>query len=742
MMRYLFALGGLLLSCGLAGQDLGGLPQLDWRILEGDSVDVITTRATRRFAERSLLLDEALIRLRPLPLGDRIKPIDLVVQPVTVVPNGFVGVTPWRSYLYATPPQDQGLVSSNAWADALAIHEYRHVEQYANLLRGWTKVARVLFGNGGWGVATGLSTPDWFFEGDAVYSETVLTYAGRGRTPSFTALQRAMALDGVRYPYIKARNGSLRDRVPNHYPLGYAMVQHGRLVFDDPWPTVVRQAGNFWPPLYPFSLSLKRQTGMGTPAFYREAYDSLGTVWRERATTTAMTPQVRLTSLNRQLPIYRLPQPIAGSDRKATDLLALRSSQVDIEQLVRIRPDGTEETLSPLGVNVDDAFHTAAGRVVFTRVRFAERRSNQTYSDILVLDLDGSASPRRITTDQALFSPGLSPDGKLVTAVKSGRTEGQTCLVEHEVATGAKTREICFDLELLVSPRYTTADRGELVAIAKRDGWLALYTLDFEGKVRALTDWTRHTLSTPYVRGQTVYFSASYTGVDNVFSVPLDGSKVITQLTEVPVGAYTPSTDGQRLYFTEVTPTGDPISVLGIDDWLDREITVVEPVDLPQYQGLVPDAAGERFRQTYLPQAPPSGVTVVEEGTVAVAQTPFGKPYRSLLRGFRVSSLQPIVNNVEASYTLDAETILSDLSAQVTAGYNLNEERGFVNGSVTVAKTWPWVSVDFGQRSRSFATVDLDSLAARRLTTARAGFSRAIRRAHAECTARAASRRV
>ena len=159
--------------CG--AQDLGGLPGLDWRRFGNDTIRLVTTPATQTFAERSLGLIEGLTRLRPLPLGDRLKAIDMVVQPVTVVPNGFVGVTPWRSFLYATPPQDQGLLSSNDWADALAIHEYRHVEQYSSLLRGWTKFARVVAGNGGWGVLTGLSTPDWFFEGDAVYSETVLT---------------------------------------------------------------------------------------------------------------------------------------------------------------------------------------------------------------------------------------------------------------------------------------------------------------------------------------------------------------------------------------------------------------------------------------------------------------------------------------------------------------------------------------------------------------------------------------
>ena len=712
----LCALALALSAATLCAQDLGGLPRLDWRILRSDSVDVITAPATLPFARRALAIDEALIELRPLRLGERVVPIDVVVQPTTVVSNGFVGQTPWRSYLFATPPQQQDLISSADWTDLLAIHEYRHVEQNSALLRGYTRSARLLFGNGGWAAATGLSTPNWFFEGDATYLETVLTGAGRGRTPAFTALQRALALDSVRYPYQVARNGSFRRRVPDQYPLGVALVNHGRQVHDDPWPAVVRTAGNFWPPFYPFSVGLERATGMRTPSFYHAAYDSLEAVWRAEAIAKPLTPATRLTPLGRQLPTYSHPQP--DPTRDDGSVVVARRSQVRIPQLVRLRPDGSEEALSPVGLNLDGAFHVAGGRATWSRLRFAERRPNVTYADIYVADYGTGGPARRLTRNARLFSPGLSPDGRRVIAVERELVPGRSRVVELDADSGTELRRVRLDADLVAAPRYTPAD--DFVALVKRDGWSALHRIGFGGEVRALTPWTRHTIGTPFVAGDRVYFSASFTGTDNVFSVALDGTGGIIQLTEVPVGAYGPSVRGDRLYFTEVDRRGDPVSVLAAAQWLNRPLAeVTEPEDLPRYAPYRPEGAARRFRENLEPPRPTGPARVLLPGGLpgdtTLVDADAGAPYNSLLRGFQIHTIQPLTDNVEASLTLLGENVLSDVQAEATVAYNFAEDRYRVIGDVTVAKTWPWVRLSLGQLARNYNAVDLDSLAEGRL---------------------------
>ena len=491
-----------------------------------------------------------------------------------------------------------------------------------------------------------------------------------------------------------------------------ALVTHGRHAHGDPWPAVVERAGIFWPPFYPFSVGLKRATGLHTPAFYREAYDSLNTTWRRAAFAKTLTPATRLTPLTRQLPRYSHPQP----DPTAVDgdaVLAVRRSQTRIAQLVRLRTGGREEAVAPLGINVDDAFHVGGGRATWSRVRFAERRPNENYSDVFVADLAAGGRTRRLTDGGRYFSPGLSPDGERVVAVRQELLPGSTCLVELDADTGSELRAVCFALDLLAAPRY--ASSGEIVAVAKRNGYVALHALDFDGGARALTPWTRHVIGTPFVEGGRVVFSASFTGTDNVFSVPLEGGGGILQLTEAAVGAYAPSVAGDLLYYTEVDRLGDPVSVLARADWLGRPLdTIVEPVDLPAYAPYRPTGAALRFRETYTRLPRPGAVTAVTPGSAREASAPRddGAAYRSLLRGFQVHTVQPLVDNVEASVSLLGENVLSDLQAEATVRYNYNERRYRVTGAATVAKTWPWVRVEVAQAGRGYLALDPDSLAA------------------------------
>ena len=689
----------------LHAQDLGGLPgTLEWEVLGGDSVRLITTAPTRAFAERALAIDEALLELQPVSLGTRVERIDVVVQPTTVVSNGFVGLEPYRSYLYAQAPQRQTVVSTNDWADVLAIHEYRHVEQYNNLNRGWTRFADVVFGDGGRGVFNGLSTPDWFFEGDAVYYETALTYAGRGRAPSFTALQRALAQDSTRYPYLKARNGSLRSRVPDHYPLGYALVSHGRHAYRDPWPSVVQGAGKFWPPVFPFSLALKRATGHHTPSFYREAYDSLHAVWNARAAALDLTPAETLTPLGKQLTTYSAPLP-AGDG--TADVIAVRRSQVRIPELVRVSATGEVAALTKLGISLDGALSYANRRAVWSELRFNPRRANETYSVLVRYDLP-TKQRTELTAETKLFSPGLSPDGNTIVAVESrvgappeGAAGEALKLVYYDANSGERLRERAVaGADVIAFPRWTP-DGASVVALEKRAGLLRYVLLDATGTAapQPLTPWTRHALGEPFAHAGYLYYAASYTGIENVFRVGLDGTQRIEQLTQVPVAASQPSIVDGRLVYVATTAQGDPLRTLAPEHWLREETEVVEPVDLPQYRPLdTVGAAAMAFRERFYTRAPSS---VERAQTLAPPPAQAAKPYRGLLRGFSLYTLQPLVNQTESSLTVYGGNILADVQAELTAGYNLNERKGFGDAELTVARTWPWLSLDVGFAERA-----------------------------------------
>jgi hypothetical protein len=118
-------------------------------------------------------------------LGNQLKKVNIVLQNQTTVSNAYVSLGPFRSEFFLNPALNNFEEGSISWPDILAVHEYRHVMQFNNFKNGLSKLIYVLAGDDGLSLAINAAIPDWFYEGDAVYNETVMTRQGRGRLPHF-----------------------------------------------------------------------------------------------------------------------------------------------------------------------------------------------------------------------------------------------------------------------------------------------------------------------------------------------------------------------------------------------------------------------------------------------------------------------------------------------------------------------------------------------------------------------------
>jgi hypothetical protein len=73
---------------------------------------------------------------------------------------------------------------------------------------------------------------------------------------------------------MKLRNGSLRDYVPDWYPMGYMLVSYGRQTYgDDFWRKVGHDAAAFHPLFYPLQGAIHRYTGLSFARFRQDALD-------------------------------------------------------------------------------------------------------------------------------------------------------------------------------------------------------------------------------------------------------------------------------------------------------------------------------------------------------------------------------------------------------------------------------------------------------------------------------------
>ncbi|HMH24209.1 MAG TPA: hypothetical protein VK563_20640, partial [Puia sp.] len=176
----------ILLTTGLSAQQFGGNPpSLKWRQINTGIARVIFPSGLDSQAQQVAAIVHRLNGATLPTIGQQHRKIDIVFQNQTIIPNGYVGLAPFRSEFQLTPDQNSFELGSLPWQKMLAIHEYRHVQQYNNYRLGLSKAMYYLFGEGGQALANSLAIPNWFWEGDAVYQETLVSDQGRGRLPYF-----------------------------------------------------------------------------------------------------------------------------------------------------------------------------------------------------------------------------------------------------------------------------------------------------------------------------------------------------------------------------------------------------------------------------------------------------------------------------------------------------------------------------------------------------------------------------
>ena len=73
---------------------------------------------------------------------------------------------------------------------------------------------------------------------------------------------------------MKLRNGSYKDFVPNHYPMGFLLVAYGREKYGDKfWENVTHDAASFKGLFYPFQKAIKKYSGVDYVTFRNDAFD-------------------------------------------------------------------------------------------------------------------------------------------------------------------------------------------------------------------------------------------------------------------------------------------------------------------------------------------------------------------------------------------------------------------------------------------------------------------------------------
>jgi len=666
------------------GSNLGGQK---WRILSSPSVRVIYPVGMESKAQRIANITNYIDKNNTRSIGNKTGSIDIVLQNQTIVPNAYVGLAPFRSEFFCTPPSTNNLVGSLDWVDVLTIHEYRHVQQIINSRRGISKVASIFQGQSGWSLLSNLSLPNWYFEGDATIAETAWSLGGRGRSAFFTMEQRALAYAGINYYYQKNRNGSYKSMIPDRYRLGFMMLTKAReLKGNDVTAKVLKDAVRYKGIIYPFSKALKRNVGYNSKNLYKLSWDDSKLLWADRLKSASLINTTPVTQKNMQtVTDYNFPRTL-----KDGSIIAIKSSYKQTERIVSIK-NGIEKTLTTVGIAPPDNFFGIGNRfLTWIEIERNPRRERQTFSNIVIYDLN-TKSKTRFTSKSRYFSPVASPDGNTIAAINV--TPNQECNIHLlDIFSGKILKKIENPANYFLSRIAWTNDGKNLISIAKKQDKVALVKIESwgENNIVELTDWTRHTLEAPSIFENKVYFSASYSGIDNIYCVDLGGNKKINVVSSVPVGAFEPevSKDGKSIYFTEFTEAGYMISKQGLKTEL-LEYQVKEPHQMPFFETVANQNEGGNI----LEKVP--------------TQQFSSKSYLGLFRGLKLHSwtINPSPSNPRLS--IEANNILNDVSLVSSVSINRNEANSVgLNTEFKIGRYFP--EFTFGLLSTKRNTSYLD----------------------------------
>ena len=312
-----------------------------WRVIKNDRLKIIYPEGLDNEALRLRNGITAVFQGDTLAMKASPRRVPLVLSTTSVTSNGYATLFPYHLMFYSKPMDDCSLASTE-WIEALMTHEYRHIVQYDVLDHGFTKFASCLFGAYGRSTLS-YSVPQWFYEGDAVFAETVLTSQGRGRAADFDrAIAAVVCGAGQDFRYDKMVLRSYRDFLPSHYPLGYMLVTKARRDFgEEIFNKAIRRSNwySFMP--YAFSIGFKHYSGISLSDNYKNAFSELKTFYSNRMDSMKAVDYKKVNTLKkRYYTNYNSPRFISD-----TSIVCIKSSMSKSARFVEISLSGKERVL-------------------------------------------------------------------------------------------------------------------------------------------------------------------------------------------------------------------------------------------------------------------------------------------------------------------------------------------------------------------------------------------------------------
>jgi hypothetical protein len=619
-------------------------------------------------------------------MGDSPKKISVILQNQSSLSNGFVTILPRRSEFYTMPAQDYNFLGTNDWLNLLASHEYRHIVQYQHATRGFNKLFYYLFGNPTLAGMSHVAAPLWFWEGDAVATETAFTPSGRGRIPNFGLVFKTNLLEGRTFNYHKQYLRSYKHNIPNHYVLGYYMISYLRRKTNDPdiWGKITARSWSV--PFIPFAFSnaIKHESGMYVTQLYREMAETFKREWQAEIDSLQLTSfdKVNLRT-SKAYTDYRYPQPLPDGS-----VLVMKSGIGDIEKFVLFKEGREQKVFTPGFINDAGMLSVQQNTLVWNEYGYDPRWPVKNYSLIKAYDLN--KGQRVVVSDHhaRLGAAALSSDGTRIVTVRSDNNYQHRILV-IDYASGTIVKEYPNpDNYFFAMPRFTPD--GDVVVLKTTSRGKTLTIIRQDGTQEDLLPETNENIGHPFPFDRYILFSSPDNGIDNIFALDRQ-TKERYQITTSKYGAYSPtvSADGKYIYYNEQ-----------VRDGLDAVRISFDPAQWKPYR---PQRAPHNFYEHLVKQEGHAHLldSVPQNKLVVKRYSKFKGMINPYSWGAFVTS-----NLTQGNVGIASQDILSTTSLSAGYTYDINERTGFWNANASYQGFFPIIDVSFREGRRKITKDD------------------------------------
>ncbi len=482
--------------------------------------------------------------------------VPVIVHNYSMISNGYVSWAPKRIELYPFPGQTN---LPDDPSQQLIMHEVTHVGEVSSLIKGETRFLSFLFGEQAIGLTTSL-LPQWSLEGDAVFSETLFSNTGRGRSISFMQGEKSICLDQSKvYGYSKMLFGSYGNFTPDHYVYGYLMMNYIRTKYPGFWEKNIDFTGKNALLIIPTNLLLKSQLKLNKNDLYHLAIDSAKSAWIKEANEYHALRYNSLVPERRHGYSNYLSPYLTDEGR----IIAMKTSLSDPAHLVSLDTlKKQEKNLGTLGYVSPFFFSYSKSKIVWSQTMPDRRWDNRNFSVIKIMD-EKTGQTSEIAAYTRLSAPSISHDASLIAAVNTS-LDLSTTLVIIDPVSGNIKKEIKAPGDVyLQRPEWSSDDRFIVVITLSAEGeGIASYDTE-KGDWKFLVQPSHTDIEKAQLHNGTLYFLMQDKHSVNVFTLSSDG--LFRQATFSRLGISSFSICNNHLVISDYSHEGFDVSIISID---------------------------------------------------------------------------------------------------------------------------------------------------------------------------------